>query len=164
MAGRGDVWRLVQLMADAHARLLSSLTLVIDAGVRSRALAPLVGAKFWQLRALRAGYHARGNRVVRALVEQPQLHLRTLDLRHAGLTDEGMLALAGCEQLRGLRSLVLSSTIASRRAAPRRSCNARRWPVSRSSISGTIRWGGRGRGAGRIAAPRRAHGALSVRR
>lgn len=107
IAGRGDVWRLVQLMADAHARLLGSLTLVIDAGVRSRALAPLVGAKFWQLRALRAGYHARGNRVVRVLVEQPQLHLRTLDLRHAGLTDEGMLALAGCEQLRGLRALYL---------------------------------------------------------
>lgn len=107
IAGRGDVRRLVQLMVDPYARLLGSLTLVIDAGLRARALAPLVGARFGQLRALRAGYHARGNRVVRALVEQPRLHLRTLDLRHAGLTDEGMLALAGCEQLRGLRALHL---------------------------------------------------------
>jgi len=107
IAGRGDVRRLVQLTADPYARLLRSLTLVFDAALRSRALAPLVRARLGQLRSLRAGYQARGNRVVRALVEQPQLHLRTLDLRHAGITDEGMLALAGCEQLRGLRALYL---------------------------------------------------------
>lgn len=107
IAGRGDARRLEQLMADPRSRLLGSLRIVVDPATPARGLALLAAADLGRLRSLRAAYHARGNRVVRALVRQPALSLRTLDLRHAGLTDDAVIALARCEQLRGLRALYL---------------------------------------------------------
>ncbi len=107
IAGRGDARRFGPLMAHPRLRLVSSLQLVLDTEVPARGLALLAAAELGRLRSLRAGYHARGNRVVRALVKQRALNLRTLDLRHAGVTDDGLIALAGCEQLRGLRALYL---------------------------------------------------------
>ncbi len=103
---QGVRW-LVDLMADEQARLLGRLDLDIDAAVPTRSLAGLDRADLRRLRWLRAAYNARGNRVARALAGQPTLHLRSLDLRYSGLTDDGLLALAGCERLRGLRSLYL---------------------------------------------------------
>jgi hypothetical protein len=103
---QGVRW-LVELLADPQARLLGRLDLEIDAAVPTRSLARLDRADLRRLRWLRAAYNARGNRVARALAGQPALHLRSLDLRHSGLTDDGLLALAGCERLRGLRSLYL---------------------------------------------------------
>jgi hypothetical protein len=107
LSGRRDVRRLGELLADPRARLLGRLRLVFDAAMQPRVLAPLATAGVGRLRTLRAGYHARGNRVARALAEQETLHLRTLDLRHSSVTDDGLLALAGCPQLRGLRALHL---------------------------------------------------------
>lgn len=107
VAGRDDARRLEWLMADPRSRLLGSLRLVIDPATPARGLALLAAADLGRLRSLRAAYHARGNRVVRALVRQPALNLRTLDLRHAGLTDDAAIALARCEQLRDLRALHL---------------------------------------------------------
>lgn len=107
VAGRGDARMLVRTMADPRSRLLGSLRLVFPAGVPSRALNWLAPADLGRLRSLRASYHERGNRVVRALTRQSALNLRTLDLRHSGVTDDGLLALAGCERLRGLQALYL---------------------------------------------------------
>lgn len=104
---RQDVRWIVDLLADPRARLLGRLDLDIDAALPTRSLAGLDRADLRRLRWLRAAYNARGNRVARALAMQPELHLRSLDLRHSGLTDDGLLALAGCERLRGLRSLYL---------------------------------------------------------
>jgi uncharacterized protein (TIGR02996 family) len=107
IAGRSDARTLARLLADPRSRLLSSLRLVFSAEVPSRALASLAAAELGRLRSLRASYHLRGNRVARALTGQSALSLRTLDLRHSGLTDDGLLLLADCGQLRGLRALYL---------------------------------------------------------
>lgn len=107
IADRGDVRRVVELMADPRARLLGRLQLHIGDGVPARSLAGLDGAGFEWLRALRAAYQPRGNRLVRALVSRPSLQLRSLDLRHSGLTDDGLLALAAYGGLGSLRSLYL---------------------------------------------------------
>lgn len=105
--GRREARDLAQRMVDPKLRLLGSLRLTIAETVPARALTVLAAADLGRLRVLRAAYHPRGNRVARALVEQPSLKLHTLDLRHAGLTDEALIALAGCAQLRGLRALYL---------------------------------------------------------
>lgn len=104
---RSDVRWLGWTLAHANARLIGRLDLEIDARVPSRSLAGLEAAALGRLRVLRSVHHARGNRVARALAEQATLGLRTLDLRYSGLTDDGLLALAGCPQLRGLRELHL---------------------------------------------------------
>lgn len=104
---RSDARALAATLADPRARLLGRLDLEIDARVKSRGLTGLDAAAFGRLRALRSVHHARGNRVARALAGQAALRLRTLDLRYSGLTDDGLLALAGCPQLRGLRALHL---------------------------------------------------------
>lgn len=107
IGGRSDARRLADALTDPRCRLLGRLQLVLEPTTPARGLSPLAAADLGQLRSLRAAYHTRGNRIVRALVHQPTLNLRTLDLRHAGVTDDGLLALAGCEQLRGLRALYL---------------------------------------------------------
>jgi hypothetical protein len=105
--GRADVRHLAELLADPRARLLGGLRIVFGATAPRRALGPIDAADFSRLRALQVCYHPRGNRVVRALVDQPALHLRTLDLRHSGLSDDGLIALARCRQLHDLRALHL---------------------------------------------------------
>lgn len=105
--GRSDARALAWLMEDRRSRLLGELRLVFAERLPSRALKILERAALERLRALRASYHARGDRVALVLARQPALNLRTLDLRHSGLTDEGLVALAGCAQLRGLRALYL---------------------------------------------------------
>lgn len=103
---RTDARRVADLLADPQSRLLGRLRIVFGATAR-RALGPIDAADFSRLRELRASYHARGNRIARALVDQPALDLRTLDLRHSGLTDDGLIALATCRRLDKLRSLHL---------------------------------------------------------
>jgi hypothetical protein len=105
--GRSDARRFVELMADSRLHLVSRLQLEFADGLSSRALSAIATAELGRLRRLRARYHGRGNRVALALASQPTLNLRTLDLRHTGMTDEGLIALAGCAQLRGLRALSL---------------------------------------------------------
>lgn len=107
IAGRSDARALARMLADRHARLLGSLRLVFTTAVASRALADFEAADFSRLHELRAGYHTRGSRVALALAAQPALRLRTLDLRHTGLTDDALLALATHPQIRALQSLHL---------------------------------------------------------
>lgn len=103
---RTDARRLADLLADPLSRLLGRLRIVFGATAR-RALGPIDAADFSRLRELRASYHARGNRIARALVDQPALDLRTLDLRHSGLHDDSVRALTGCAPLHELRCLYL---------------------------------------------------------
>lgn len=104
---RGDAQTFVLTLADARARLIGRMDLEITGDAPTRSLLALNEAAFGRLRELRAAYQARGNRVALALARQPTLALRVLDLRHSGLTDDGLVALAGCAGLRGLRSLYL---------------------------------------------------------
>lgn len=107
IAGRGDARRLAPLLADPRARFLGRLRLVIDPAAPARSLVSLAAAQLGRLRVLRASYHARGHRIVRALERQPALNLRTLDLRHSGLHDDSVRALTGCAPLPELRCLYL---------------------------------------------------------
>ncbi len=105
VAGRADARGVIRMLADPRARLLGALRLNIGDQAPSRGLSLLSDADLGRLRSLQAPYHRRGDRIVAALVRQPALHLRVLDLRHSDLSDDGLIALAGCE-LR-LRSLHL---------------------------------------------------------
>jgi hypothetical protein len=107
VGGRRDARALRELIADPRSGLLSRLELVVADEAPARGLSLLAEVELGRLRSLRARYQARGNQVARALAGQSALNLRILDLRHSGLTDEGLVALAGCERLRGLRALYL---------------------------------------------------------
>lgn len=109
ITGRGDARRVADVLGSAGARLLRELRLVFDARTPARGLDVLGEASFARLRVLRAAYHRRGNRVIRALAGQPALSLEVLDLRGAGVTDDGLVALAGCGALVGLRTLHLQN-------------------------------------------------------
>lgn len=103
--------RLALLLADPQARLLTGLQLGfaewIDEDVRAELLGELLSLELAQLRSLQVAYHVWGDAVAHALVQRPTLALTSLDLRYSGLTNAGLIELAGCEQLAGLRSLHL---------------------------------------------------------
>lgn len=115
IAGRSDARRLADLMRAHDARLLGELRLVFADRTPPRGLAALAEAALDRLRVLRAGEHGRGNRVARALASQPTLNLRVLDLRRSGLTDEGLVALAGSPALGRLRALHLQQNLVTAR-------------------------------------------------
>ncbi|PCC67826.1 Leucine Rich repeat [Nannocystis exedens] len=105
--GRRDARELRELMADPRSQLVSRLELGFADEAPARGLSALAQVELGRLRTLLARYHGRGNQVARALRGQSALNLRVLDLRHSGLTDEGLVALAGCAALGGLRALYL---------------------------------------------------------
>ncbi|MCY1069922.1 hypothetical protein OV090_34590 [Nannocystis sp. RBIL2] len=107
VGGRRDARGLRELMADRRAQLVSRLELAFAEEAPARGLVALGQADLGRLRTLRARYGARGNQVARALAGQRALKLRVLDLRHSGLSDEGVVLLAGCEALGGVRALYL---------------------------------------------------------
>ncbi len=109
IAGRSDARMLAETMNDRRSRLLGSLRLTFDSRTTPRSLIALERAALGRLRVLRSTHHGRGNRVAMALAPQRVLNLRVLDLRRSGLTDEGLVALAGCPALRGLRELHLQN-------------------------------------------------------
>jgi uncharacterized protein (TIGR02996 family) len=104
-----DLRALAQLLADPQARLLTDLQLRFARTTRAKLFAPLAELDLGRLTSLQAAYFTRGDSLVSALTRQPVLRLQTLDLRHARLTNTGLRALAGCEQLRGLRALHLQN-------------------------------------------------------
>jgi hypothetical protein len=106
IAGRADARECAGVINHENYRLLGRVCLRFDDLVAARALAPLAGADLSRLRTLRACHHFRGNQLASALGRQSGLNLHTLDLRHSALSDDGLIALAGC-RLRGLRSLHL---------------------------------------------------------
>lgn len=107
IGNRSDARGVARLLDDRRARLLRELRLVFHDTAPARGLDVLEEASFARLRVLRAAYHGRGNRVLRALARQPALNLEVLDLRHAGVTDEGLAWLADCTALFGVRALHL---------------------------------------------------------
>lgn len=109
ITGRGDARRVVDALRGYGVSLLRELRLVVEAQTPARSLAVLEEASFARLRVLRAVSQRRGNRVIRAVAGQSALSLEVLDLRGAGVTDEGLIALAGCGALYGLRALHLQN-------------------------------------------------------
>ncbi len=107
LARAPQIRSLGRLLADPQARLLGCLRLRFQRSARREIIKPFAELDLGKLHTFQAAYLEQGDRLVHALVQQPELRLTTLDLRYAGITDEGLIALATCTQLRGLRALYL---------------------------------------------------------
>jgi uncharacterized protein (TIGR02996 family) len=106
-----QIQRLALLLADPCARLVTKLRLgfapSIDEDVRADLLAELLELELGELQSLQVAYHAWGDALAHALVQLPTIALTHLDLRYSGLTNAGLIELAHCERLAGLRALYL---------------------------------------------------------
>jgi uncharacterized protein (TIGR02996 family) len=102
-----DLRSLRRLFADPQARLLSALKLHFRRPVDATVFESLAELDLGNLSWFCAGNIECADALVDALVRQPTLQLSELDLRHVGLSDVGLLALAECTRLRGLRKLHL---------------------------------------------------------
>ena len=110
-----SIQRIARLLADPEARLLTGLRLRFSRSVPPHGssadgtVEAIAGLALGGIRALEAAYAGQGwgDLVARALQRRDDLALRVLDLRYAGLTNDGMAALADGAALRGLRALYL---------------------------------------------------------
>lgn len=103
-----DIRSLGRLLADPQARLLSALNLELRGSRGNKFFKPLAELELGKLSWFRARDLERGDNLVHALAQQSTLALIGLDLRWAGISDAGLIELAGWAGLRGLRSLRLT--------------------------------------------------------
>jgi uncharacterized protein (TIGR02996 family) len=105
-----QVRSLERLLSDPQARLLSRMELSFRGRTSGTKLfKPLAELDLGKLRWFRTYHLDSGDKLVRALVQQPSWRLHTLALRRTGLTNEGAIDLAHCAQLSGLRRLYLAN-------------------------------------------------------
>jgi uncharacterized protein (TIGR02996 family) len=108
IGGAEDLRVLRRLFADPQARLLGTLKLLFTRSKGTKVFKPLAELDFGRLSWFRACDVDRGDKLVHVLVAQPMLRLIGLDLSYAGLTDAGLIELAACDRLRGLKTLRLT--------------------------------------------------------
>ena len=103
-----DLEYLAWILDDPQARLLSGLSLSFETHAEHLELiARLPELELSCISHLQIAYAPVGNAAVKALVEVPNLALRSLDLRDTALDDEGLLALLSHPLLDGLERLYL---------------------------------------------------------
>lgn len=102
-----DIGGLQRLLAHPEAVLTRSLTLEVADTLSTRALAGLKAVDLRRIRELCVINQTRGDAILRAIATRPGHRFISLDLRNAGLTHNGALALAELAQGGTLRTLHL---------------------------------------------------------